>query len=165
MFDLHETSVLIRLKNQNLILRILSPSACFVFHFLLAIICCYFIFLVSVISCSLFHLQVTCPVCFCVLYFCMNFARGDLLVSLFCFFFSSPFQPFSFLVFCCVNVGAVECCSCVFSLSPSFSVCRGCAVPDGGGPQTDTSAARGDGWYSKLKIFLLCAAPFKSQDM
>lgn len=39
----------------------------------------------------------------------------------------------------------------VAHVSPSFSVCRGCAVPDGGGPQTDTSAARGDGWYSKLK--------------
>lgn len=65
---------------------------------------------------------------------------------LFCFSCGSPFSLFSAHV--------VEHCSCVSSLSPCFSLCRGCAVPDGRGPQTDPSAARGDGLYSELKRFL-----------
>lgn len=65
---------------------------------------------------------------------------------LFCFSCGSPFSLFAAHV--------VEHCSCVSSLSPCFSLCRGCAVPDGRGPQTDPSAARGDGLYSELKRFL-----------
>lgn len=72
------------------------------------------------------------------------------------------FSVFSPLLFFSSSLGwlcAVECSSCVFffSLPVSLSLsllCRGCAVPDGWGPQTDPSAARGDGWYSELKGLL-----------
>lgn len=72
------------------------------------------------------------------------------------------FSVFSPLLFFSSSLGwlcAVECSSCVFFFSLPVSLflsllCRGCAVPDGWGPQTDPSAARGDGWYSELKGLL-----------
>lgn len=162
MFDLHETSVLTRLKNQNLILSILSPP-----FFVLVITCYCFIFSVFcyLVPKTNFHHVLRCPsykslvpyVCVsCITAWALHAGVSlSFSLSLFLFLpFLSSFLPFSSLFFCTGNACAVECSSCVFSLSPPFSLCRGCAVPDGWGPQTDPSAARGDGWYSKLKGFL-----------
>lgn len=160
MFDLRETSVLTRLKNQNLILSILSPP-----FFVLVITCYCFIFSVFrylVPKTNFHHVPRRPSYKSLVPYVCVSCITAWALhagVSLFlscfsCFYlFSLPTSLLS--VFCSRNACAVECSSCVFFLSPSFYLCRGCAVPDGWGPQTDPSAARGDGWYSKLKRFLV----------
>lgn len=69
------------------------------------------------------------------------------------FFSSSVFFQLSRMTLCCW----VFFMRFFFSLPVSLSLsllCRGCAVPDGWGPQTDPSAARGDGWYSELKGLL-----------
>lgn len=150
MSDLHETSAL----TQDLILKHFVPS------FFVLVITCYC--LIRSVLCYLVPTLIMFFVvpgykslvpyvfmCSCVT--CMSLHAG--VSSQFFFYLSSSLFCFFQLpgITC-----AVECSSCVFPpCLPLFSLlCRGCAVPDGWGPQTDPSAARGDGWYSELKGFL-----------
>lgn len=168
MFDLHQKSLLTRLnKNQILILSILSFFTSFSPLTVTTSCCCLVSFSLLSHTKTNFHHVLHCPSYkSLVLYVCVSCVSAwalhagvspffSLLLFSFLFFFSPVFIPFLLSVFfvCCGNACAVQCCWCVFSLSPSFSLCRGCAVPDGWGPQTDPSAARGDGWYSKLRGF------------
>lgn len=103
------------------------------------------------------QLQITRPVCLCLLCcYCMGFEKAGVSLFLCSFpclislFFPPPlwFPVLSIFCLCC---RALLMC---FSHSPCFSLRRGCAVPDGRGPQTDPSAARGDGLYFEFKRFL-----------
>lgn len=101
---------------------------------------------------SLPQLNVYCHVCYvsCV---CARALHVGVDGSLLLFSFELFFPPsFLLLSYFCLYFRLFI----LFSPCLCFSLWRGRAVPDGWGPQTDPSAAWGNGWYFRVKVVCGC---------